>query len=99
RRRQDPAEGHVSARGCEARRERGLEHLARLARVADHERPRRLEPAVQDGGTPERERELRRDLDARDAADAVGAKEPSTHHASTGGGVTTAWRTADACAP
>ena len=41
RRRQDPAEQCVTARGCDTGGDRRLEHLARLARVADdqHLRP------------------------------------------------------------
>ncbi len=75
-RRQHAAEQRLAARGGDARRDRGLEHLARLARVADHEHARAAAAGdPRRGGAGERERQLRGDDLARDSADAVGAEQ------------------------
>ena len=53
----------------------GLEHLARLARVADDEHARASASRLQRGGAAEAERELGGEQLARDAADAVGPEQ------------------------
>jgi hypothetical protein len=82
RRGQDAGVQRLPARGGDAGRDRGLEHLARLARVADHEHARRVGDRLGHaggGGTRERQCELRGDELARDPADAVGAEQPARH--------------------
>ena len=62
--------------------ERGLEHLAGLARVADDEHPRALRAGLQRSlgeGLAERERELGRQQLPRDASDAVGPEQLAGH--------------------
>ena len=78
-RRQDAAEEDVAAGGRHAGGERGLEHLAGLARVADHEDPRTLDPGLLGGGATERERELGGQMLTGDAANAVGAEVLTCH--------------------
>src|SRR5207244_1154566 len=52
RRRQDAAHEDLTARGRNAGRERGLEHLAALARVADDEHPGGCRPRLQRRSAP-----------------------------------------------
>jgi hypothetical protein len=76
--RQDSAEQHVAACCGGARGQRGLEHLARLARVADDEHPRAVHAGIAgraDGGAAERERELGGQLLPGHTADTVRAEQ------------------------
>ena len=78
----------------------GLEHLARLARVADDQHARGRAVGALDargGGAGERQRELGGEELARDAADAVGAEQPA--RGAGGAALTSASRTAAACGP
>ena len=92
---QDAAEQHVAAGRGDAGGERRLEHLARLARVADDQDLRRAVALAQlrRRGAAEREREVGREQLAGDAADAVGSEELAAPWAAS------AWRTAGACGP
>src|SRR5581483_6001582 len=74
-RRDVPRETHVDADRAEPRRERSLEHAAAPPRVtADDDRvPAAAEHVAR--GAPEAQRELGRELEIRDAADAVGAEQ------------------------
>ena len=69
------AEQRVAAAGRDPRRERRLEHLARLAGVAHDQHLRRLGGRDLRRGAPEREREIGREEVPRYAADAVRAEE------------------------
>ena len=81
RRRQHAAEQRLAAGGGDAGGDRGLEHLARLARVADdeHARGARRRRDARRGGAGERQREVGGEELARDAADAVGAEQAAGH--------------------
>ena len=77
-RRQDAAEQDLAAGGGDARGQGRLEHLARLARVADDEHARVLGAALAGDrrrGAAEAEREVGGELLAGDAADAVGPEQ------------------------
>ena len=100
-RRQHAAEQRVAAGGAHAGGDRRLQHLSRLARVAHDQHLWALDPGVAGGGASERERELRGQELAGDAANAV-RPEQRTGHTSLLGiqrASASAWRTADACAP
>jgi hypothetical protein len=88
---QDAAEQRVAAGGRHACRERGLEHLAGLARVADDQHLRRVRGGDRRGCGPERRGQLGGQELAGDAPDAVRAEQP--HDA------VSASRTAGACGP
>ena len=79
RRGQDAAEQRLAARGGDAGGHRRLEHLTRLARVADHEHARgaRGRRGARRGGAREGQREVGGEELARDSADAVGAEQPA----------------------
>ena len=78
-RRQHAAEQRLAAGGGDPGGHGGLEHLARLARVADdeHARGARGEAARAVAARASDERELGGEELARDAADAVGAEQPA----------------------
>ena len=81
-----PPRKHVAAGGRDARRERGLEHLARLAGVADDEHPGVLRADLLDGRAAQRERELGGEQLTGDAADAIRAEQPPSHALGLGAG-------------
>jgi hypothetical protein len=72
---QHAAEQRVPSAGGDAGRERGLEHLAGLARVADDQDLGVLGRRRERGGAPEPEGEIRGQEIARDAADPVGPEQ------------------------
>ena len=92
---QHAAEQRVASGGRHPGRQRGLEHLARLARVAHDQDLRRLCRRGGRGGPSERQRQLGGQLLARDTANAVGAEELG----GLGHRRASAWRTAAACGP
>ncbi len=101
RRRQHAAQQRVAAGRADARCERRLQHLARLARVAHDQHLRALHAGVAGRRAPERERELGGQELAGDAANAVGPEQLAGHADArdTKRSGASAWRTADACAP
>jgi hypothetical protein len=95
--REHAAQQRLTAGGGYARRDGGLEHLARLAGVADDEHPGgRAGRALDAGGgrAGERQGEIRGEELARDAADPVRTEQT----AGQGAGAS-AWRTAAAYGP
>ncbi len=92
---QDAAEQRVAAGGGDPRGERGLEHLARLARVADDQNLRGGAGRDARDGSAERQREVGGQEAARDAAYAVGAEERADETATS----LSASRTAGAYGP
>ncbi len=83
RRRQHARAERGAARRRDAGRERLLEQRARAARVASDDDARRRDP-VPRAGDPDRgltqpERELRREIEIRDAPDAVRSEERAAH--------------------
>src|SRR5947209_16908878 len=79
RSRQHTPDERVTARRGDAGRDRRLEHLARLARVANDQDPRALRPAVGDGGAGQRQREVRGQEVSGLATDAVRAEKLPRH--------------------
>jgi hypothetical protein len=75
--RQHAAHEGVAAGGGDPRRQRGLEHLARLARVAHDQHLRNAARRQSRGRAPERQREVGGQELADDAANAVGAEQPA----------------------
>ena len=75
---QHAAEQRVSSAGGDAGRERGLEHLARLARVADDQDLRARPPARSSAAArPSAEGQVGGQELARDPADPVGPEQPA----------------------
>jgi hypothetical protein len=75
RRGQHAAEQDLAARGADARGQRGLEHLAGLARVADDEHARAGAADLGRGGPAQGDGQLRGEHLAGDTADAIGPEE------------------------
>ena len=72
---QDAAEQRLAARGGHARGDGRLQHLPRLARIADHEHARRLGGHACGRCAGERQRELRGQELPGDPPDTVSAEE------------------------
>ena len=96
-RRQHAGEQRVPAGRGDPGRRGGLEHLARLARVAQDHDLRALGGQQRGRRAGQRQRELRRDLLAGYAANAICSEEPAGHGPATARA--SASRTAAACAP
>ncbi len=95
RRRQHTAEVDVSPGFGDARSQRGLQHRAGLARVADDQDPRAIGAERRRAGTADRHRQLGVQELAYAAADSVRAEELSGRHRHR----ISAWRTAAAYGP
>ena len=89
----------MSARRRYAGCERGLEHLAGLARVADDQDLRSLRRRPGGGRTAERQREVGSEEVADGSTNAIGAEEPALVRNHAHAAEVNAWRTAGAYGP